>query len=86
MEWRALVASAFRPKGKKKSAKGARRAEGGSAYREPRDRGKARPGAAGRAAFIAGPSAIANGAEARKVAHTTRAKVRARVEHVFGDL
>ena len=54
------------------------RAEGGSAYREPRDRGKARPG------VIAGPSAIANGAAARRPA-IRRAKARARAEHVFGD-
>jgi hypothetical protein len=30
-------------------------------------------------------SAIANGAEARKAAHTARERVRARVEHVFDD-
>ena len=45
---------------------------------------KSSPSAASRAAFIAGPIAIAN-SEAQKAANTTRSKVRARVEHVFGD-
>jgi Transposase domain (DUF772) len=58
---------------------------GDSAYREPRKSRKSSPNTVSRAAFIAGPIAIANGAEARKADNTTRSKVRARVEHVFGD-